>query len=389
MPGQKKIKVLHIITRLILGGAQQNTLITVKNLEVLDKDYSISLISGPETGAEGSLVEEAKTTKNFIIIPELVRNINIRKDIISFIKIYRIIKNGNFDIVHTHSSKAGILGRWAAKLAGVRIVVHTVHGWGFNPFQNALIRSFYILLEKLTINATTKMIAVSNSTISKGLKNNIGKRNIYSLIYSGIELARFKRANNRALLLKEFSIPENTILIGTVTRLSNQKAPLDLVKCCFEINKEKPDVNFLVIGDGPLKKEVIDLAEELGIKDKMFFTGLRKDINNLLELLDIFILSSRWEGLPRVILQAMAKQLPIVATNVDGNSEAITNNLNGILVPVTDYKALAEKAVFLLNNPEIAEKMGQANLNIIEKFSAKKMLIDIDKLYKELLKCKG
>lgn len=158
-----------------MGGAQQNTILSVAGLQS-SGDYELTLVSGPQTGSEGSLIDQAAKVCELHILPELRRNINPYYDIIAFVKLIRFIKKRRFDIIHTHSSKAGILGRWAAKLAGKNIIVHTVHGWGYNSLQHPLIRFLYISLEKLSLLITKKLICVSKVNIENGLANNIGKK---------------------------------------------------------------------------------------------------------------------------------------------------------------------------------------------------------------------
>ncbi|MCG2712719.1 MAG: glycosyltransferase family 4 protein [Candidatus Omnitrophica bacterium] len=384
---ENKIRVLHIITRLIVGGAQQNTILTVAGLQGLG-DYELTLLSGPQTGPEGSLIEEAAASCKLRILPELRRNINPYYDLIAFIKLIRFIKKSRFDIIHTHSSKAGILGRWAARLAGKNIIVHTVHGWGHHDFQHPLIRFLYISLEKLTLLITHKLIGVSKVNIENGLVNGIGKVNNYSLIRSGIDLERFKHPRgHQEQLRSKLGIPPGVPVVGTVTRLSAQKAPLDFIRACAIIAESNPEAWFVIVGDGPLKSEAESLTKKLALEKRLVFTGLRDDVPELMSLFNIFALSSLWEGLPRVLPQAMARGLPIVATNIDGNAEAVINEENGLLVAPGDYKALAQSILSLLDKPQTAALMGKNGFKRVEEFAAQKMIKEIDSLYKGLLSC--
>ncbi len=388
MPEERnKIKVLHIITRLIVGGAQQNTIMSVAGLQRLGK-YELTLLSGPQTGPEGSLIEEAAARCQLHIIAQLRRNVNLFHDLAALVKIFLFIKKGDFDIIHTHSSKAGILGRWAAWLAGKNNIVHTVHGWGHNNFQHPLIRFFYINLEKLTLKVTDKLIGVSRVNIKNGLTQGIGKPNDYILIRSGIDLEYFKHPKaSPEKTRSKMGIPPGVPVVGTVTRLCKQKAPLDFIKACAIIAKTIPNAWFVIVGDGPLRKKAEALSKKNGLETRLIFTGIRNDLPEIMSTFTVFALSSLWEGLPRVLPQAMARGLPIVATNIDGNAEAVINEENGLLVSPGDYTAMARSILSLLNNPEKALMMGQNGLRKVEEFSDKKMIKELDSLYKTLISC--
>lgn len=384
-----RIQVLHIITRLIVGGAQENTMLTAA---LLDTDrYAVDVISGPQTGPEGSLIEEVRARGVPLTIePMLLREINPVKDLRALIRLTRFIKRGHFTIVHTHSSKAGILGRWAAWLARTPIIVHTVHGWGHTERQHPLVRQLYIILEKLTLPITDKLIVVTPRDVEKGLRDGIGSSEIFVTIRSGIELDRFGRPQvsgdeTRAAL----GIPLDAPVVGSVTRLSPQKAPLDFVRAAGIMAHQAPDARFVMVGDGPLRREVEALVAELGLTDRFVLTGLRRDVPELMAAFDVFVLSSLWEGLPRVLPQAMAAGLPIVATAVDGNAEAVADGKNGLLVPPGDPAALAQAVVQLLRDPSKADRMGQDGRACASEFGARKMVDEIAGLYAQLLTQKG
>ncbi|MFZ4657225.1 MAG: glycosyltransferase family 4 protein [Caldilineaceae bacterium] len=382
-------KVLHPITRLIIGGAQENTMLTAQLLR--EEGWEVDVVSGPQTGSEGSLIETVrKRGIPLILEPTLVREVNPVKDFLAIFRLARLMRQGQYQIVHTHSSKAGIVGRWAAKLAGVPIIVHTVHGWGHHDYQHPLVRFYYILLEKLTLPITDKLIAVTSKDIDKGLRDGIGQRDDYVVIRSGIELDRFGHPQvQRDETRVAWGIPTDALLIGSVTRLSPQKAPLDFVRAAALVAQRYPNAYFMMVGDGPLRSEVEQLAAELGIAERLVLTGLRRDVPELLAAFDLFALSSLWEGLPRVLLQAMATSLPIVATACDGSAEAIETGVNGFLVPPGEPAQLAERLCQLLDQPALAQQMGAAGYARVEEFSDRGMVKAIAALYAELLKTKG
>lgn len=379
------LKVLHIITRLIIGGAQENTILTA---DLLDKSrWSVEIVSGPQTGQEGSLIAEVHQRGIPLIIePALVREINLRKDVLALIRLTRFIRQGGYTIVHTHSSKAGILGRWAARLAGTPIIIHTVHGWGHHDHQHPLVRHLYITLEKLCLPITDRLISVSPMNTEKGIRDGIGHPGNYVVIRSGIELERFgcpqvPREQTRSLL----GIPANALVVGTVTRLSFQKAPLDFVRAAGIIAQSIPNAWFVIVGDGPLRPQVEALIAKLGLMNRFILTGLRRDVPELLATFDLFLLSSLWEGLPRVLPQAMATGLVVIATAADGNIEAVHEGVNGWLVPPGQPTALAQATIELLCQPDLMVQMGEAGRSIAKEFGAQKMVKEIDWLYRQLV----
>lgn len=382
-------KVLHPITRLIIGGAQENTMLTAQLL--MAEGWTVHIVSGPQTGSEGSLIETVQERGIPLVLePTLVREVNPVKDLLSIWRLARLMREGNYTVVHTHSSKAGIVGRWAAKLAGVPVIVHTVHGWGHHERQHPLIRAYYIWLEKLTLPITDKLIVVSSLNIDKGLADGIGQAENYVVIRSGIELDRFGHPQvPRETTRTAWGIPQDAIVIGSVTRLSPQKAPLDFVKAAAQVAQRYPQTYFMMVGDGPLRGDVEALAAQLGIADRLVLTGLRRDVPELMAAFDLFALSSLWEGLPRVLPQAMATSLPIVATACDGSAEAITEGVNGFLVPPGEPTVLAERLCRLVEDPALAKRMGAAGYARVAEFSDRGMVSAIATLYRELLTAKG
>jgi glycosyltransferase involved in cell wall biosynthesis len=377
--------ILHIITRLIVGGAQENTMLTA---DLLDPErYAVDVVSGPQAGPEGSLIEEVQARGIHLTIePNLVREVNPLKDLSALLALTSHIRHRGYAIVHTHSSKAGILGRWAAWLAGTPVIVHTVHGWGHHERQHPMVRRTFILLEQLTAPITDKLIVVSPLNTEKGLADRIATPEKYVTIRSGIDLERFRYPTRpREAVRAELGIPPDATVVGTVTRLSEQKAPLDFVSAAARIGARHPDVQFVIVGDGPMRAEVEAAITSEGLTHSVHLTGLRRDVPDLMHSFDIFALSSLWEGLPRVLPQAMAAGLPIVATAVDGNTEAVTDGANGFLTPAGDPGALAEALLKLLRDPALAARMGQAGLARIDEFGARRMAQQIESLYEELL----
>ena len=378
-------RTLHIITRLIVGGAQENTLYTA---EILNrKGYRVDVLIGPQAGPEGSLIENAKRRNIPLFIEKsLVREINPIKDLICLLRLARFIRRQRYDIVHTHSSKAGILGRWAAWLAGCPIIVHTVHGWGFHDYQQSWLRFIYIALERLTSKITQRLIAVSKKDIHKGLAAKIGQRRDYVIIRSGIEIDEFSGPKkSREEMAREFGIPPGAKVVGTVTRFSAQKSPMTFVRTASEVIKKVPEAFFMMVGDGPLRPVIEEQIRDLGIEDRMILTGLRRDVPELLQLFDIFLLTSLWEGLPRVIPQAMAAGLPVIASDVDGNAEIIKNSVNGILVKPGNIDQTIKNVIQLLEDKHRCQQLSDNARHGLDEYSVDNMVNAIEDLYVRFL----
>jgi len=390
-----KATVVHIITKLELGGAQQNTLFTIAHLN--RNDYKPVLISG----TEGMLVEDAKKINDLevYLIPELVREIRPVKDMIAFFKIKQILHQlqGNTAegeklasssaiIVHTHSSKAGIIGRWAAKIAGVRLVIHTIHGFSFNDYQPSLLRAFYIFLERVTSLITTKYIAVSRSNIETGVKKNIFNREKAVFIRSGIDIDSFQKTRfNRIRMREALKIEPAIPLVAMIACFKPQKAPLDFIRMAKAVSDEICEVRFLLVGDGVLRPRIEKMIRELAIEDKVILLGWRRDIPDIMSCIDILVLTSLWEGLPRVVPQAMAAGIPVVATQVDGSPETVRNGVNGYLLLPGDIRGMAEQIAYLIKNPEKARAMGEKGKQLVGEFDVWSMVSQQANLYKSLL----
>jgi len=376
------MRVCHVITKPELGGAQLSTLNILANLPA-DK-YDPSIITSPK----GILAAEIRDTKGVKshFIPSLVRNINPIADIIAFISIYIVYSINKYAIVHTHSSKAGIIGRWAARFAKVPRIVHTVHGWSFNDYQNAILKNFYIFLERLTAKFTTKIICVSEKDLETGLRHRIAPKDKFVVIKYGIPLAEFRRpSGNGKEKRKELGIHNSDPVIGMISCLKPQKSPLDYVKACIEIYKETPNVNFLLIGDGVLKKRCKEVLSSTPLNGRFIFAGWRKDVSDILGILDIAVLTSKWEGMPISIIEALCKGKPAVITDVGGARELVREAVNGFLTHPGSPKDTARKTLTLLKNKEQLKEMSErAALSIDNSFDLKNMLNAVDRLYRSL-----
>ena len=381
-----RTRVLHLITRLIVGGAQENTIASVAR--VAPERYESHLWIGPETGSEGSLLAEARARGILVrVIPSLVREIHPFKDLAALLALVRLLRTERFDIVHTHSSKAGILGRIAARLAGVPHIVHTVHGWGFHDHMNPSLKRFYVFLERWMERWTRPLVSVSHRTTRMGLDEGIGGPGSYRLIRSGIPLSRFHpHPQRRARVRRELGIGPDEIVVGSVGRLSEQKNPLDFVRVAAAILTERRDVRFLYVGDGPLRPAVEARLDGSGIRDRVILTGIREDVPDLLRAMDVFILTSLWEGLPRVVPQALATGVPVVSYNTAGIEEAVIDGSNGYLVAPGDVEGMVSRIRGLLSDPSVRAEMSSRAIDELgDSFSEDRMVSELEALYDELV----
>lgn len=357
-----KQNLLYVVTKLELGGAQKHVLELIKNAD--RNRFNLFLFSAKE----GLLREEARAIPGITVHASefLERPIHPLKDILALWEICSFIKKNNITIVHTHSSKAGILGRWAAWFARAGMIVHTVHGWSFNEYQPFFSRIFFLWMERLTAKATDRIVVVSSSDKEKGLKYRIGDKGQYVLVPYGIDYNIFAEGKRSNSLRKELGLKDEDLVVGTIACLKKQKAPQDFIKLAFLVNRVTPNVKFLLAGDGVLKKDIIKLRKKLGLEKDVFLLGWRRDIPDLLDAIDVFVLTSLWEGLPISVLEAMASGKPVVATDTGGVRDIIADEVTGYLVGIRDMESMKKKVIGLLNDKALRERLGKAAQRVVK-----------------------
>jgi glycosyltransferase involved in cell wall biosynthesis len=382
--GARRLRVLHVITRLIVGGAQENTILSCALAD--PSRFESEIVCGIETGPEGDLFGMARAHGvSLTFEPTLVRDPSPR-DSVALGRLVAHMRHGRYDVIHTHSAKAGILGRIAARMIGVKGVVNTVHGWSFHDRQKSIARNFYAGLERLCARLCDVMIVVAERDRADGLALGIGRADQYRLVRSGIEIERYRDVDlSPAAARARCGLPPHAFVVGSVGRLSLQKAPLDLVRAFDVLARVRPDAHLLVLGDGPLRAEVEREVERLNLRGRVHLPGIRADVPELLRAMDIFALSSHWEGLPRVFPQAMCAALPIVATRVDGAAEAIEEGENGFLVEAGDIARLGERLVLLAENADLRRRLGAKGLGRVEEFSAGRMVRQLEAIYEAVV----
>ncbi|MEP6636426.1 MAG: glycosyltransferase family 4 protein [Acidobacteriota bacterium] len=388
MTQHKTIRVLHIITRMIVGGAQENTLLSVEGLDRLP-EYEVTLASGLDSGPEGELLTRARQTTRLIIVPELGRNIDPFADVKAFWQLYRLIRRGRYHIVHTHSSKAGVLGRLAAKLAGTPFIVHTLHSLVFHEYQPWAVNRSWRIVKKICAPLTDHFISVSSIISKKAIEARIDRPEKFSTIYSGMELDWFLKAQvDPQAIRREFGIPDDAPVVGKIARLFPLKGHDQLMDAAPEIVKRHPNVRFFLIGDGILYEHLRERARAAGILDNFVFAGLidRERIPEMLSAMDVVVHTSLREGLARVLPQALAMGKPCVSFDIDGAPEVVIPEKTGYLVSPNDSKGLAEAIAILLNDPQLRARMGEAGrLHVDPAFRAETMVRQIAEVYEMLV----
>lgn len=378
MHENKKVCV-HIVTTLELGGAQQNTLFTVANMSA----FRGVLIAGREGMTEPGGIEVYR-------VGSLVRKINPFKDIAAFFSLYSILRKLKPHIVHTHSSKAGILGRWAAFFARVPVIIHTFHGFGFNDRQKPRVRKTYIRAEKMTAKVSTALFAVSKNNLEKAVSLGICPADKISVVHSGIDMKAWEGNIPRADAKKSFGIAKDVPVVGMAACFKEQKAPLDFIEIAARVKKINPRTKFIIVGDGILRGEIEKSIYRHRLGDDVILAGWRTDMEKVLPAFDVNVLTSLWEGLPRVSLEAGVCLIPQVLSNVDGTSEIIEDGVTGYLVEPHDIETFVERIDFLIKNPDqgrvLAHKLKK---KLTGDFDIRAMVRLIEQKYGEILSTRG
>jgi len=374
------IRVLTIITRLELGGAQGVALYTASHLD------SESFDSGLAWGPGDVLDDEARRLAHVsrFEIADLVRPIAPGKDLRALVELRSSIRRFRPQVVHTHSSKAGVLGRLAARLEQVPVVVHTVHGFGFTPLQSAVKRTVFYRAEKLAARWTDHFVAVSRVNLEHGVDLGLWKAEQASVIRAGIDLDRFRAHTDGGDTRRRLGIPDGAPLVTQIGNFKPQKAPLDFIQAAARIAEVMPDVCFVMVGDGPLRGRAETMAADLGLADRVVFSGWWDDIPGLLATTTVSVLSSRHEGLPCAVVESLAAGVPVVATAVDGTPEVIRPGVNGELVAPGDWAALAETVLGILGDPERRRSMAAVAADGLDEFGRDHMVRKLEELYRWL-----
>lgn len=382
-------KVLHIITRLDKGGSPE---IALSIAQRLDRDrYEVKLISGLTVEPQRHIKDYTeKTGVKVTFVTGLRREINPVKDFLAFLKLYWLIKRENPDIVHTHTSKAGILGRWAAELARVPIIIHMPHGHVFCGYYGSLKSKFLVLLERVTAKITDSIITLTEIGKEEHVKYGIGREKQFIPIHNGIELRDYLDLKvDVAAKKRQMNLASSSVVVGVFARLEPIKGHRFVLEAAALVVKDFPELKVLVVGSGSLRERLEEKAKKLNLTRCVDFLGTIDDIREVLPICDIVVLPSLYEGFGIVLIEAQAAGKAVVATKVGGIPEVVKDGETGILVPSRDPQAMAEAIITLLSDKERCYNIGEAGRAwVAPRFSAELMVGKIEQLYQNLLRKK-
>ena len=379
------MRVLHVITRLIVGGAQENTIASVLGLRQRH-GVEAHLLAGPTRGPEGSL--EPTIARFLTLVPTLTRPVRPLADLRAYRQLLALFRQQPPDIVHTHSGKAGILGRWAAARAAVPVVIHTIHGPSFGPFQGALPNALFRQAERLAGHRTTHFVAVAEAMTAQYLAAGIGHPAQYTTVRSGFALGPFLNARNDLALRAQLGLGPQDFVVGKIARLFQLKGHDDLFAIAPRLVAAHPEIRFLFVGDGEWRARFGQQARQLGLEKHFRFTGLvpPTDVPKYLGVMDALVHLSEREGLPRALPQALAAGKPVLAYDCDGAREVCRDGETGFLIPPGDLARLAARLQQLARHPDLRTQLGAQGRELVRaQFSVEKMVDDLYALYVRLL----
>jgi len=383
------MRIAHVITRLILGGAQENTLLSCEDLMRLHGD-EVLLVTGPPLGPEGSLLERGRAGGVPIeVIPELRRAIHPWRDWVSYRRIKKTLRSFRPDVVHTHSAKAGILGRAAATALGTPAVVHGVHGAPFYPYQGRLARSFYRACERWAASRCHAFVSVADAMTDLMVNAGVAPRDKFVTIYSGMEVEPFlDSGRHRDRVRRELGYRPEHVVVGKVARLFHLKGHDDVIRAAAAVVRARPEVRFLLVGDGLLAGRLRGQIASAGLESYFQFTGLVPPdrIPELLGAMDVVVHASLREGLARVLPQALIAGRPVVSYDVDGAREVCLPGQTGYLVAPRNVAGIAESLVELAADPELRARLGlEGRRRFTDRFRHQHMTAQLRALYERLL----
>lgn len=375
MTAVPRIRIAQIVTRCIAGAGG----VALRGALHLDPTrYEVTLV----TGEGGPLTERAESAGVRVILePSLVAPISPWEDSRAFWQLLQVCEREGFDVVHTHSAKAGVLGRLAAHRAGVPAIVHTYHGFPFHEFQSRLRRNGYVAIERRLARITDVVLAVGTGVATEALRRRLARPSALRTIAPVVESRSVRRdAHTRAVGRRLLGVEEEPLLIGTVGRVDYQKAPEHLIEALTTMRHT--DAHVVWVGSGPGIDEAVALVRTHGLDDRFHFVGERSDVADLLPALDVFAMSSRYEGLPCAVVEAMRCGLPVVATAVNSVPDLVIPGESGVLVPPADPRAMADALDGLLDDPGLAERLGRRGQQLAGRpFDAESLGEVLDEVY--------
>lgn len=380
--------VAHFITRMIIGGAQQNTLWTVLD-QHREYDDKVTLISGIDDGPEGELLSVARESGVDVqVIPELGRAIRPWSDWSSYRSLVKLLKAHPPQILHTHSSKAGVMGRSAARKLKIP-VVHTIHGAAFHYGQPAILHNLYKIAERWAGRRTDHFISVCDAMTEQYLAAGIGKPEMYTTIYSGMEVEPFLTPPRpRDEIRADLGLRPDDLVIGKIARLFHLKGHQYVIEAAKQLIPDHPQVKFLFIGDGVLREEYQQQIDAAGLTGHFVFAGLvpPEQIPEMVHAMDVVVHTSEWEGLARVLVQGLLAGKPVVSFDIDGAKEVVIPNETGFLVPFGDVEKLTTSLAALVEDRTLCERFGRTGRKrFTDSFRHETMTRRIREVYRQVL----
>jgi glycosyltransferase involved in cell wall biosynthesis len=386
------MRVAHIITRLVIGGAQENTLATVIGLRDLF-GMEVRLISGPTVGPEGSLEPLASRISGFLtIVPELVRPVHPLKDFVAYCKLIQVLRQQRPDLVHTHSGKAGFIGRLAARRAAVPLIVHHIHGPSFGPWQGTLPNLIFQSAERIAARATDHFLCSAAAMGRIYQSAGIGSADRFTRVFSGFDVESFAQARASSKLRSELGLHVDDFVVGKIARLAPLKGHGDLIAAAPTILSACPNARFLILGDGKLRGELERQVEAAGLKAKFIFTGMVAPsmVPEYAAIMDCVVHLSYREALSRAVPQALAAGKPVIAYDFDGANEVCLHGETGFLVRIGDIAGAAGCTIQLAGDPALRTRMGARGQALVsELFTVERMVRQQFEIYHSLALTKG
>ena len=382
----QRVKVARVITRLNIGGPAIHAILLTQALE--DAHFTTMLVSGYTAPTEGDMLHLAKARGvSPLMVTGLGREIDPGRDLAVLLRLYRIFREERPVIVHTHMAKAGTVGRLAARLAGVPIVLHTYHGHVFHSYFGPLKTQTFIRIERALSRVTDLILTVGERQRQEILGYGIGNPDKLRSVPLGLELEPFVESpRHRGEFRAELGVPDGTRLVGIVGRLVPVKGHTVFLKAARLVLSRLPNVRFLIIGDGELREGLESQARDLGIDGGVTFLGWRHDLPRVYADLDLVVLSSYNEGSPVALIEAMAAGRAVVSTDVGGVSDVVSDGVNGLLVPPRDPESLAGAIVRLLSSERSLPAMGAAGREAVyPKYSINRLVSDLREIYSDLV----
>ncbi|MCQ2960139.1 MAG: glycosyltransferase family 4 protein [Bacteroidales bacterium] len=354
-------------------------------LQMLLKHLNKDSVSNSLICAQQFVSEDFKPLVEKFYQIEMTREISPVKDCKAILRLRRLIKEINPDVVYCHSSKAGALGRIAVFGLGKKIV-YNAHGWAFNMKCSKSEILLYKWVEKILAWFTDSIVCISDFEKLSALKNGVGSEKKLQVIYNGVDVRQIELNIEKSLLTRDsLQIPRDAFVVGMVGRISKQKAPDSFVKMAKKVKDSIPNAYFMIVGDGDERKEIESLIQENNLQSSFYITGWVSNPNEYLALLDVGVLLSRWEGFGYALVEYMAAKKPVVATKVDAIPNLIEHGENGLLVEVEDYDSAAEQVIKLFSDSELCDKLKENGyISASERFTIERVAREHEKLFLSL-----